>query len=465
MPEIAESKFKPSYITFLAKILTISSVARIVHFLRQHLVGKTIKNATAIEDANVFGKVGTTGPEFAKAMKGKKVLTSNSPSFVHLLTGIGCLGWNSGEILLVCYYLLDPIVLLLTLQRLVMDKPPHPVMHFGMTGWIHIKGERTAYTNYYNKMKDDEKEMWPPKYWKFQLHTKEEPVVEIAFTDPRRFGRVRLVDCPGESIRKHSPLVENGPDPVVDTDVFTEDYLRKKMRSRHVPIKALLLDQAAISGIGNWVGDEVLFQAKLHPEQYCDDFSDEQITTLYKAIRYVCQLAVDKLGDSDQFPKDWLFHFRWGKGSKGATSHLPTGEKLAFLTVGGRTSCYAPEIQKKSGRVVPGVKEEIIESDQEEVKPKKGSKAKAAPKKTTASTEKVQTKKRKFKTEEDMDKSLDALENKVPENLPEKKAKKPKAEAKKPSARSNGVEKDEAKSSDAKAAEVSGRRRSARLQG
>ena len=267
-------------------------------------------------------------------------------------------------------------------------------MHFGMTGmsshqprcslsltpsqgWIHIKGDRTAYTNYYKKMKPEEMDVWPPKFWKFHLTT-EDPAVEVAFTDPRRFGRVRLVDCPGESIRKYSPLVENGPDPVVDIDRFTEEYLRNKMHSRHVPIKALILDQTVLSGVGNWVGDEVLYQAKLHPEQYCDDFSDEQIKKLYDAIRHVCQFAIEKLGDSDQFPKDWMFHYRWGKGAKGAAGHLPNGEKLAFLTVGGRTSCYAPEVQKKSGRIVPGVKEELIESDQEQPKPKKATKAKAA---------------------------------------------------------------------------------------
>lgn len=74
----------------------------------------------------------------------------------------------------------------------------------------------------------------------------------MAFTDPRRFGRVRIVECPGTDIRKHSPLVENGPDPVVDKDIFTEDYLRTVMQKRRVPIKALILDQAVISGIGNW---------------------------------------------------------------------------------------------------------------------------------------------------------------------------------------------------------------------
>ena len=276
-------------------------------------------------------------------------------------------------------------------------------------GWIHIKGDRTAYTNYYKKMKPEEMDIWPPKFWKFHLTT-EDPAVEVAFTDPRRFGRVRLVDCPGESIRKYSPLVENGPDPVVDIDRFTEEYLRNKMHSRHVPIKALILDQTVLSGVGNWVGDEVLYQAKLHPEQYCDDFSDEQIKKLYDAIRHVCQFAIEKLGDSDQFPKDWMFHYRWGKGAKGAAGHLPNGEKLAFLTVGGRTSCYAPEVQKKSGRIVPGVKEELIESDQEQPKPKKATKAKAA---KAEGTQPPNKKKRKAEEDEEP-----AKQNRAPSKKP-----------------------------------------------
>jgi len=259
-------------------------------------------------------------------------------------------------------------------------------------GWIHIKGDRTAYTNYYKKMKDGEADQWPPKFWKFQLETEGDPSVEIAFTDPRRLARVRLVDCPGKEIRKHSPLVENGPDPVVDTDIFTEEFLRKKMKARHVPIKALLLDQKTLSGIGNWVGDEVLYHAKLHPEQYCDEFNDGEIKRLYESIRYVCQTAVDELGDSDQFPEDWIFHHRWGKG-KGA-SHMPNGDKLAFITVGGRTSCYAPEVQKKTGHIPPGVKEEPVVSDDEQPAKKKG-KSKPKLKKEHVDEEEKRPKKQK----------------------------------------------------------------------
>ncbi|KAH8880294.1 hypothetical protein GQ53DRAFT_755270 [Thozetella sp. PMI_491] len=308
----------------------IAEVARITHFLRRHLVGKRIRKAAAIDDNNVFGKVGTTGAAVQKALTGKKVVGAGSQ---------GKYFW------------------------ILLDSAPHLVMHFGMTGWVHIKGEQTAYTRYYEKSKG-QKEEWPPKFWKFHITTEGDPAVDVAFTDARRFGRVRLVDCPGDEIRKHTPLVENGPDPVVDKEIFTEDYLKKIMRKRHVPIKALLLDQTVVSGIGNWVGDEIMYQAKLHPEQYSDDFDDHDITTLFKAICYVCDTAVEKLGDSDEFPDDWLFHHRWGKGKKDAASTLPSGEKLTFITVGGRTSCVVPSVQKKRGRAVPpGIKEESIPPD------------------------------------------------------------------------------------------------------
>ncbi|KAI2472845.1 Formamidopyrimidine-DNA glycosylase N-terminal domain-containing protein [Annulohypoxylon bovei var. microspora] len=310
----------------------IAEVSRIVHFLRQNLIGKTIKKVLAPDDSSIFGKVGTSGPAFEKALTGKKVVDVGSQ---------GKYFW------------------------MVLSTAPHPVMHLGMTGWVEIRDIQTGYSRYVERTKNN-KEQWPPKFWKFQFETDDDPKVEVAYTDARRFGRVRLVDCPGKDIRKHSPLVENGPDPVVDKDIFTEDFLRKKMRSRHVPIKALLLDQSTVSGIGNWVGDEVLYQAKLHPEQYCDDFDDADIAALHKAIQYVCDTAVEKLGDSDQFPEDWLFKHRWGKGKKDSPTTLPNGDKIIHLTVGGRTSCVVPSVQKKRGRpTIDNVKDETTLSEEE----------------------------------------------------------------------------------------------------
>ncbi|KAI1826735.1 formamidopyrimidine-DNA glycosylase [Xylaria intraflava] len=332
----------------------IAEVARVTHFLRQHLVGKSIGKIAAQDDSSVFGKVGTSGTAFQAALAGRRVVAAGSQ---------GKYLW------------------------LELDAPPHPVMHFGMTGWIHIRGAQTAYNRYAERMGAAE-EVWPPKYWKFHLETDGAEKVCVAFTDARRFGRIRLVDCPGPAIRSHSPLVENGPDPVVDRKIFTEDYLRRKMRARHVPVKALLLDQAMISGIGNWVGDEVLYQAALHPEQYSDDFSDAEIARLYEAVCYVCDVAVEKLGDSDQFPEDWLFRHRWGKGKKDASKTLPNGDKITFINVGGRTSCVVPSRQKKTGRLVAGIKEEEPESEPEETKAKTKAKTKTKKVKTKVKGEK-----------------------------------------------------------------------------
>ncbi|KAL8667439.1 MAG: hypothetical protein Q9202_000655 [Teloschistes flavicans] len=255
-----------------------------------------------------------------------------------------------------------------------MSSPPHPLFHFGMAGWWKIRNEETAY---YKSSKRDEP-TWPPKYWKFTLETAEEPKSEHAFVDFRRFARIRLIDCAAEEMRNASPLKENGPDPVVDKDTLTEEWLVQKLQSKHVPVKALLLDQANISGIGNWVGDELLLDAKIHPEQYSNTLTPAQMKQLHKSIHYVCSTAVELRAESDKFPETWLFKHRWGKGKKDDPQRLPNGEKIKFLTVGGRTSAIIPSIQKKTGDVkadVNGSDDEKEGEDENEEAPKKAKKA------------------------------------------------------------------------------------------
>ncbi|PLN85389.1 Formamidopyrimidine-DNA glycosylase N-terminal domain-domain-containing protein [Aspergillus taichungensis] len=315
----------------------LAEVSRIVHFIRQHLVGKTLTKVSTQNDDIVYGKAGTSATDFQKAMQGKKIAGAGQQ---------GKYFW------------------------IAMDSPPHAVMHFGMAGWLKI---RDADTYYYRTDKPADKE-WPPKYWKFLLETDGSPVTEAAFVDFRRLSRIRLVDCPAEEIRKYSPLKENGPDPVVDKDVVTQEWLAQKLRSKRVPIKALLLDQANISGIGNWMGDEILYHAKIHPEQYSNTLGDDQIKELNSAIHYVCSTSVDLLADSDKFPEDWLFKHRWSKGKKNSTSALPNGEKIVFLTVGGRTSAVVPSVQKKTGPVSMDINGDDSSAAQGESKRKRATK-------------------------------------------------------------------------------------------
>jgi len=350
----------------------IGEVARTVHYIRKLLVGKTISKVIANEDNNVFGKAGCSAGDFQKHMTGKKVVDAGQQ---------GKYFW------------------------MIMSSPPHPVMHFGMSGWIKFKDEHTYY---YRPKEGEENEPWPPKFLKFLLETKHEDgqeKVEAAFVDMRRFARIRLVDCPGGKIRENTPLKENGPDPVIDKDIVTVEWLKKKCRAKKVPIKAMLLDQANISGIGNWVGDEIMYNAKMHPEQYANTLSDEQIEQLHKSIQYVCNTAIETLADSEQFPDDWLFKHRWQKGKKNASNTLPNGDKIAFLTVGGRTSAVVPSVQKKTVPVAKEMDEaEVLDGDDKKTIKDKGKKRKATaeddededeevmPKKTTARGRKAQVK-------------------------------------------------------------------------
>ncbi|KAF2120792.1 NMDA receptor-regulated protein 1-domain-containing protein, partial [Lophiotrema nucula] len=308
----------------------IAEVSRIVHFLRKNAVGKTIAAVKAQEDTIVYGKVGTSAEAFQKALTGKKIIDAK----------------QQGK-----YFWLE------------MDSPPHPLMHFGMSGWMKFSNDDSAS---YRPTKPEESE-WPPRFWKFILQLKEAPDTEVAFVDARRLGRIRLVDAKAEDMRKTTPLKENGPDPVLDPEILTVEWLTKKLRN-----------QANISGIGNWVGDEIMYHAKLHPEQYSNTFSDEQIKRLHDSMMFVCNTACDLLAESDKFPEDWLMKHRWGKGKKNQNT-LPNGAKITFLKVGGRTSAVVPSVQKKTGAVAGDVSEDtngIEENEDEEIKPKKGSKRK-----------------------------------------------------------------------------------------
>lgn len=67
---------------------------------------------------------------------------------------------------------------------------------------------------------------------------------------------------------------------------------------------------------------------------------------------------MELLADSEKFPDGWLFKHRWGKGKKNKPAVLPNGDKIVYLTVGGRTSAVVPSVQKKTGPVAKDVSDE-----------------------------------------------------------------------------------------------------------
>jgi formamidopyrimidine-DNA glycosylase len=110
------------------------------------------------------------------------------------------------------------------------------------------------------------------------------------FWDPRKFGVMWLA---GDDSAVAAKL---GPEPLEDG--FTAGALTRLLRNRKAPIKAVLLDQSVIAGIGNMYSDEALFEAKIHPLRTARGLSGGEIRRLHRAIRRVLLRALGKGGAS-----------------------------------------------------------------------------------------------------------------------------------------------------------------------
>ncbi|KAI8869479.1 hypothetical protein GQ42DRAFT_163386 [Ramicandelaber brevisporus] len=232
------------------------------------------------------------------------------------------------------------------------DKTVTLLMHFGMTGNIQFFGEDVF--KYQQGMVSSTGE-WPPKYWKLIISfdgtgngndgdgdgNGDNDVAVMAFTDPRRLGRILII--PGGDPTNVKPLSALGFDPILSKPTLA--VFSALIKARAMPIKALLLDQSFSAGIGNWLADEILYQAGVHPKQRTDTLLANEICAIHTKMIEICQAAVDVDADSSKFPKEWLFHVRWDKGKvKNPKTH--DGERIVFETVGSRTSAIVPARQK-----------------------------------------------------------------------------------------------------------------------
>ena len=142
----------------------------------------------------------------------------------------------------------------------------------------------------------------------------------VAFTDPRRFGTgVVLL---GSDARDAYFAARLGPEPL-DPD-FTPDVLRAIAAGRRAPVKAFLLSQERIAGVGNIYADEALFRARIHPLRPVGTLKRDQIAALRDAVVESLEAGIDARGAS-------IDDFRNPDGAKGAFQdrfkvHLRAGE-------------------------------------------------------------------------------------------------------------------------------------------
>lgn len=118
----------------------------------------------------------------------------------------------------------------------------------------------------------------------------------LYFNDQRKFGWVRLM--PTVEVPNLDFFLKVGPEPL-GAD-FTWQIMRDRMqRRKNSNIKAVLLDQTVLAGVGNIYADESLWGAKIHPTTLVRDLSDTRIKLLFQELREVLQLAIDKGGSSN----------------------------------------------------------------------------------------------------------------------------------------------------------------------
>jgi formamidopyrimidine-DNA glycosylase len=175
---------------------------------------------------------------------------------------------------------------------------------------------------------------------------------ELRYTDPRRFGRLAYLSA--------EPLAEElssfGADPL---EIRVDDFVRQA-RTRRARIKALLLDQSFLRGVGNIYADESLWRAKIHPARLGASLKKEQATTLHRALQEILKRAIRMRGssisdflDAEGQPGEYQRHHR-AYGREGESCYR-CGAVIRRAIVAGRSSYFCPACQPapKGCRALP----------------------------------------------------------------------------------------------------------------
>lgn len=119
----------------------------------------------------------------------------------------------------------------------------------------------------------------------------------LYFNDQRKFGWVRLM--PSIEVPNINFMQKVGPEPL-DTNFTSNEFTQRFRRRAKTSIKAALLDQTVVAGVGNIYADESLWGAKIHPKTLVGKLTDKQFEKLFEELRFVLELAIEKGGSTDR---------------------------------------------------------------------------------------------------------------------------------------------------------------------
>lgn len=166
------------------------------------------------------------------------------------------------------------------------------VIHLKMTGQLVFRGEQVFGAGHPNDSLVGE---LPDKSTRVILTFDEGS--RLYFNDQRKFGWVKLyptIEVPNIDFMKRV-----GPEPLEDELTHT-GFIERIRRRNGTTVKAALLDQTVIAGIGNIYADEALWGARVHPARRVRDVSDAELSTILDEVRYVLRLSIEKGGSTDR---------------------------------------------------------------------------------------------------------------------------------------------------------------------
>jgi formamidopyrimidine-DNA glycosylase len=246
-------------------------------FLARHAAGRRIKGVV-VTDPRILR--GVSARSLARALQGQRFLEPDRH-------GKWLIAWTSGPVLL---------------------------FHFGMTGHLEW-GDGPRGRHRHDRVI-------------FELDQG-----ELRYRNMRKLGGLWLAHDPTEAREIMGPL---GPDALdLDRRGFEQALGRRRGR-----IKAVLMNQKVLAGVGNLLADEVLWQARLHPARRLEELSEEERRRLHAKLRHVVRTSVDRF---DYVPRmrGWLNHVRGLPGARCPRCRTP----LDRTVIGGRTTYFCPACQ------------------------------------------------------------------------------------------------------------------------
>jgi formamidopyrimidine-DNA glycosylase len=195
------------------------------------------------------------------------------------------------------------------------DGPHVLVMHFGMTGRL----------TYFKDRADR------PKFAHIVFEF--ENGFHLGFENKRKFGWLDLADSVS-SFKAEKKLSDDA------RDLALEDF-QSALKNRKMAIKSVLLDQSVAAGIGNWMADDILYQAKIHPESKSNNLGEKHFKVIFDAMKKVIETAIEKEAVYHDFPSEFLIHNR-----KVGGRCYHTNKKIEKIKVGGRSTYLSTSWQK-----------------------------------------------------------------------------------------------------------------------